>query len=322
MSKQLRLALVGAGSMGSNHARVISQHPDTELVWLIDPREAVGREVAVKYGTEWAPELPALDDIDGVVVAAATEAHHTLATQVLGQDTALLVEKPVADSLAQTEEILRMADERELPFMCGLLERFNPAVRTAMTMLHDPQHVVATRHSPYAPRIKTGVSWDLLVHDVDLAIQLMGEAPTEVTAQLGFFHPMSEPRAEDVAEVLMTFGTRGLSRVSASRIGQRKIRELQIYQPDTLIEVDLLRRGVTVYHHISEQAENEGRSYRQQTVIEIPELVTNTEPLTAQLSHFVSLLRGEGDAAAERRSILPSHRVINTAISKRAGGND
>lgn len=321
MAQPLRFALVGAGNMGSNHARVISEHPDTQLVALIDPREEVGSAVAARYGANWLPELPDVSGIDAVVVAAATEAHHPLALQVLEQDTALLVEKPVADGLAETEEILNLAESRDLPMMCGLLERFNPAVRTAQAILEDPVHVVATRHSPYAPRIKTGVAWDLLVHDVDLAIQVMGSEPSRIDAQLGFFHPDSLPQAEDVAEVVLGFENGGVSRVSASRIGQRKIRELHIYETGKLIEADLLRRTVTVYNHISEQAENEGRNYRQQTVIEIPEIIHNVEPLTGQLTHFVSLLRGEADAAAERRSILPSHRVINAAIAQRTAAD-
>lgn len=317
MAQPLRFALVGAGNMGSNHARVISEHPDTELLYLIDPRKDVGSSVAARYGATWLPELPDLNDVDAVVVAAATEAHHTLALQVLGQNTALLVEKPVADGLAETEEILNLAEERDLPMMCGLLERFNPAVMTARAIMEDPVHVIATRHSPYAPRIKTGVSWDLLVHDVDLAIHLMGSEPNRIEAELGFFHRDSVPQAEDVAEVLLGFENGGVGRISASRIGHRKIRELQIYETGKLIEADLLRRTVTVYNHVAEQAENEGRNYRQQTVIEIPEIIHNVEPLTGQLTHFVALLRGEADAAAERRSILPSHRVINAAIAQR-----
>lgn len=321
MSQALRFALVGAGNMGSNHARVISEHPDTELVYLIDPREQVGSAVAARYGATWLPSLPDLEGIDAVVVAAATEAHHPLALEVLGQDTALLVEKPVADGLAESEEILRLAESHDLVMMCGLLERFNPAVMTARAIMEDPVHVIATRHSPYAPRIRTGVSWDLLVHDVDLAIHLMGAEPNRVDAQLGFFHSDSAPQAEDVAEVLLGFENGGISRISASRIGQRKIRELQIYETGKLIEADLLRRTVTVYNHVAEQAENEGRNYRQQTVIEIPEIIHNVEPLTGQLTHFVSLLRGQADAAAERRSILPSHRVINAAIAQRTASH-
>lgn len=313
-----RIALVGAGTMGSHHARVISQSPDATLAVLVDPRETVGRAVAERFGSVWAPELPQLDDLDGVVIAAATEAHYPLAMQVIGEQTPLLVEKPVADSLLRTEEILAAADALDLPFMCGLLERYNPAIMTARTMLDAPFHITATRHSPYAERIRTGVAWDLLVHDVDLAVTLMGTEPLSVEARLGFFHQSSEADAEDVAETLLEFAGGGIAQVSASRVGQRKIRKVSIYQQDRLIELDLLRRDVTVYHHISENsADGEGRGYKQQTVIEIPEMVTSQEPLITQFQRFIGVIDGTVDAAAERASILPSHRIIDQVTARR-----
>jgi len=313
-----RLLLVGAGRMGTNHARVIAQSPRAKLAVIVDPEETVGRAVAERFGADWSPELPDLADVDAVVIAAATEAHYDLATTVLGQDVPLLVEKPVADSLLRTREILDIADRRDLPFMCGLLERYNPAVMTARSFVEAPFHLTAARHSPYAARIRTGVAWDLLVHDVDLAITIMGSAPASVDARLGFFHPDSAVEAEDVAETLLEFPGGGIAQVSASRVGQRKIRSLSIYEPDRLIEVDLLRRDVTVYHHVSENSQDgEGRGYRQQTVIEIPELVTSQEPLTAQFNHFLDLLDGSGDAAVERATILPPHRVIDQVIARR-----
>jgi predicted dehydrogenase len=313
-----KIVLVGAGTMGSHHARVISQSPDAELAVLVDPRESVGKAVAAKFGATWAPELPSLNSYDGVVVAAATEAHYPLAMHVIDEETPLLIEKPVADSLLKTEEILARADALNLPFMCGLLERFNPAIMTARSLMRSPFHIAATRHSPYAPRIKTGVAWDLLVHDVDLAITLLDAEPTSVDARLGFFHPDSDPGAEDVAETIMEFSNGALAQVSASRVGQKKIRQVSIYEENRLIELDLIRRDVTVYHHISENsADGEGRGYRQQTVIEIPELITSQEPLTSQFGHFLNVIDGVVDAQKERASILPSHRVIDEVTSKR-----
>ncbi|GAB3126813.1 hypothetical protein GCM10027056_25070 [Glaciibacter psychrotolerans] len=238
--------------------------------------------------------------------------------RVLSQNRPLLIEKPVADSLLRTREILDEADARDLPLMCGLLERYNPAVMTARSVLDNPMHVVATRHSPYAPRIRTGVAWDLLVHDVDLAINIIGSAPTQVHAQLGFFHRDSAPFAEDVAETVLGFENGAIASVSASRIGQRKIRQLSIYEADRLIEVDLLRRDVVIYRHISENSVDDGRGYRQQTVIEIPELLTAQEPLTSQFSRFLDIIDGAVDAAAERATIAPSHEVIDQVISRKS----
>ncbi len=321
MTGTRRVLLIGAGAMGSHHARVISQSPQADLAILVDPSELVGRAVADRYGATWKPELPDLADIDAVVIAAATEAHHDLAMAVISQQKPLLVEKPVADSLIRTESILAAADKLDLPFMCGLLERFNPAILTARSLIEAPFHVTATRHSPYASRIKTGVAWDLLVHDVDLAALLIGSEPIDVTARLGFFHAESLSPAEDVAEVLLSFPGGELAQVSASRVGQRKIRQFTIYEHNRMVELDLLRRDVTLYHHISENsADGEGRGYKQQTVIEIPELVSSREPLTSQFEHFLALIDGKADAAFERASILPSHRIVERVTEQRPAG--
>ena len=175
-------------------------------------------------------------------------------------------------------------------------------------------HITTRRHSPYAPRIKTGVSWDLLIHDVDLILNIAKSDLDQVVAQARQFHPDSVERSDDVAEATLTFASGALGHASVSRVGQRKIRELSIYEQGRLIEVDLLRRDVTIISNISSDATNEGRNYRQQTVIEIPELISNREPLAAQLDHFLNLLESPRQAKLERESILPSHEVIAAVV--------
>jgi predicted dehydrogenase len=314
MARQ-RVVLVGAGIMGSHHARVISQSAESDLVALVDPFEESGRRVASRWGASWLPELPDLDDVDAVVVAAPTEHHRPIALQVLQSGTPLLIEKPVAADLGVTKEIVAEADSRDVPLMCGFLERYNPAVLTAASIIEQPLHMSSVRHSPYAPRIRTGVAWDLLVHDVDLSLRFLGSEPTTVTSSLGHFHPTSGPESEDVAEAVLGYADGGVAHVSASRVGQRKIRQISVYELDRLVEIDLLRRDVTVYRHVSENsADGEGRGYKQQTVIEIPEMVTSQEPLTAQFERFMSLARGEGDAAAERAGLLPAHVVVDRVL--------
>jgi predicted dehydrogenase len=317
MTKQ-RIVLIGAGSMGSLHARVLSQSDRVELVRIVDPSEQA-KAVAERFGTSWAPELDSLSGVDAVVLASATPTHHKLALDVLDQDVALLVEKPVCDDLAATEEVLATAAAKSLPLMCGLLERYNPAVMTALALMDKPLHVAAARHSPYVPRIKTGVGWDLLVHDVDLAIRCFGSVePSKVSASTGLYHPSSVAGAEDIAETVLGFPDGGLASVSASRVGQRKVRTLSVTEIDRSIEIDLLRRDVTIYRHVShEAASSDGRGYRQQSVIEIPELVTVREPLATQLDRFLDMVTGSVDIAEERNSILPSHRVVAKVLADR-----
>lgn len=320
MTAKLRLALVGTGAMGSLHARVIAQSERCDLTRVIEPRRSVGQQVAERYGADWAPDLTDLSEVDAVVVAAPTEFHPGLAEQVLNADKPLLIEKPVCGSLAETEDIVALSEKRGLPLLCGLLERFNPAVRTALALVDRPVHLTATRHSPYAPRIRTGVAWDLLIHDVDLAIQAFhGQEPVGVHGSLGHFHPDSLSGAEDVAETVLSFGDGALANVSASRIGQRKVRTLVISEVDRLIEADLIRKDVTIYRHVSSDAATpDGRGYRQQSIIEVPELITNREPLAAQLDHFLDILAGRADADMERQRILPAHRVVGALFAANA----
>src|SRR5690606_18252686 len=312
-----KLALIGTGMMGKLHARVIGQSMQAELVRVVDPNEEAARPVVEQHGAEWTPEIGSLTGVDGVIVASATETHHKLAPEVIDLGKPVLVEKPLCGSLAETKEVLATAERQGVPLMCGLLERYNPAVLTAKALLEEPIHVIAQRHSPYAPRIKTGVAWDLLVHDVDLAIQMFGGAtPVHTIAEAGYFHPGSVEGAEDTVDAVLKF-ERGLATVSASRVGQRKVRSMVISELERLIELDLLRRDVTIYKHISHEGPTTGApAYKQQTVIEIPQLTTIAEPLATQLDRFLELIDGKIDIDGERKSILPSHEVVADVLEQ------
>lgn len=310
MTAPLRVGLVGAGVMGSYHGRVMAQSERVKLAWVADPFEAAGRPLADRHGVAWQPEVNTWHNVDAVVVASPTETHLPVVLSALENDIPVLVEKPVSGDLAETELLVGVAEKRDVPMMCGFVERFNPAVLTVMPMLDEPVHFTAVRHSPYANRIKTGVGWDLLIHDVDACLRLAGAGePVHVRAGLGVFHPLSADGHEDVAEAVMTFNTGVMATASASRIGHRKVRQMTVTDLNRTIEIDLLRRDVTVYRHVSAELGDQG-SYRQQTIIEIPELVSAREPLAAQLDRFIDVATTQAEAATERQSILPAHRVI------------
>jgi predicted dehydrogenase len=311
-----RLVVIGAGVMGSYHTRVIAQSERAELAAVVDPDVNVGKAVAARFGAEWYPDFEAVDNVDAVVVAAPTETHAQVVRNLLDAGLPMLVEKPFSDDLATAEALIAEAAQRQIPMMCGFVERFNPAILTLRQIVQEPVHVAAVRHSPYAGRIRTGVSWDLLIHDVDACLRLVGAEPTTVRAGLGQFHPSSVEGGEDIADAVMVFGSGAVASASASRIGHRKIRTLAVTELNRVIELDLLRRDVTVYRHVSADLSEQGPlGYRQQTIIEIPELVSAREPLAAQLDHFLDLLAGKVDLAVERDSILPAHRVIDQVVS-------
>ncbi|GLZ79099.1 oxidoreductase [Actinorhabdospora filicis] len=306
-----RIALIGAGSMGSLHARVISQSERAELALVVDPVQQTGEAITGRFGGTWAPSLDDVSGIDAVVIAAPTSLHYKLAAPVLEAGLPLLVEKPVTSTYEESAELVDVAAKNRIPLMCGFVERFNPAIVTVAAMVEDPVHLAAVRHGPYAPRIRTGVAWDLLIHDVDACLRLVGGEAAGITGGTGRFHPSSLPDAEDVADAVVTFANGSVATCSASRLGHRKVRTLSITERQRVIEIDLLRRDVTIYRHVSNDLQMEsGLGYRQQTIIEIPELVTNVEPLVAQLNRFLGLLDGTVDIDEERESILAPHKLV------------
>jgi predicted dehydrogenase len=299
--------------MGSLHARVISQHAQVELAAIVDIDEAAGRMLAGRFDCRYLGELSS-GAFDAVVVASPTETHLEWVSRALELRLPVLVEKPMSLDLTDTRTMVDHAAAVDLPIMCGFIERFNAAVILATEIVKEPLYVQAFRHSPYVPRIRGGVAGDLLIHDVDLALRFFGGAPADVQARLGFFHPQSEAHAEDVAEAQLTFAGGGLATLSASRIAQQKIRQLRVHDLDRMLEVDLVRQDITVLRHV-DNAFDESGAYRQQTVIDVPVITNRREPLVMQLEHFISLIHGHLDHAAERATLLAPHEVIARVLS-------
>ena len=166
------------------------------------------------------------------------------------------------------------------------------------------------RHSPYLAAHRERVAYDLLIHDVDLMLRLAGRTPDDVTAHFLYAHPYSQPGSEDVIEASLQFDGM-LAALSASRVSQRKLRSLVIYELERMVEVDLVRQDITVYRHVgADFLEDGGHGYRQQTVMDIPVVQNAREPLVSQLEHFVALASGEADPVAELDSLRAPHAVV------------
>jgi predicted dehydrogenase len=310
VSATVKVGLIGAGTMGALHARVTAASDRSELVWVADPDEGLGRAVADRYGTRWVPE-PELASVDAVVIAAPTQYHHALACLVIDAGLPLLVEKPLADTLEHSADVVERARAAGVPLMCGLLERYNPAVRTVIDIVEGPIHVAAIRNSPYVERIRTGVASDLLIHDVDMVMRIFGAEPESVAAQMSFVHPRSEPTSEDLIDASLRFPGGRIGTLNASRLSQRKVRSVTVTELDRLLEVDLLRQDITIYRNMDALAPiDEGRGYRQQTIIEIPVIRHGGEPLALQWARFLDLLDDATAVTEELASVLPPHRVM------------
>lgn len=317
---RVQIALIGAGAMGTLHARAITGSQDAELTCVVDPDAELGRALADRFRTRWAPELDSFDNCDAVIVAAPTATHTEWGLRAIRDGKPVLIEKPLSESVDESEMLVGEARRHQVPLTCGFLERFNPAVRTALQVIDDPVHVSAVRHSPYVPRIATGVAHDLLIHDVDLVLRMTGRPPDRMTANFAYCHPKSEPWVEDVVDVTLQYDDTFLASLSASRVSQRKVRTLIVAELERLVEVDLVRQDVTVYRHVENEPLHNGPGYRQQTIIDIPTIQEPREPLATQLDRFVALLRGDADLQAELDSLLPPHRLIDELVRREARG--
>lgn len=310
----VRIGVIGAGSMGSLHARVVAGHDATELAWVVDADRARGEQIATRFGSRWLPEAD-LAAVDAVVVAAPTQFHHDIAMPIIEARVPLLLEKPLGDTIDETRALIEAARRTGSVLMCGLLERFNPAVRTVMDIVRDPLLVATQRHSPYAARIATGVGGDLLSHDVDMVMRLFGGTPVSVSGRCGYFDPRSRPGSEDVVEASLGFDSGGLASLSASRLSQRKVRSIVVTELERLIEVDLLRQDITIYRHVLTTDFDEDAGYSQQTIIDIPVVRHLGEPLQLQLAHFVALVRGIADREHELDGLLAPHEVVAAVVA-------
>lgn len=306
-----KVALFGAGAMGSNHARIVAQSNHSMLLAIIDPNPITGQQLAMKYNCKWWSAIEDYSPFDYVIIASPTEVHFQDSYCALKQQVPVLIEKPVSIDINETKALLDLSREENTPLMCGLVERFNPAVLTVEGIIEDVIGIYTTRHSPMIPRTKTDIDGDLLIHDLDICMRFMDSEPHTVQSS-EYVNRRSGMEIIDAMDVIAGFSGNRFANLSVSRLSHRKIRSLNLLERTRLIEVDLLRRDITIYKNVNEESVEKRLSYRQQTVIEIPSLITNNEPLAAQLDYFVRLLdeRNEVNIEEEKLRILKLHQVL------------
>ena len=306
----MRVGLVGLGVMGSNHARIISESNRANLAWVYDANKVVCEQSARQWGSKPASRIEDLDECDAVVVATSTASHSAIAEHFASIGKPMLLEKPLCNTLPETLSLIEQSRKAAIPLMCGFVERFNPAVVTALKMIDGPvRHLSTFRHSPFNPRASSSVVTDLLIHDLDLTARL---APTDTPTSVGsaLWKP-NEHSFSETADCTLQFGNQMTAVQSASRWSQRKIREMRISTDNLLLELDLLRVTVTAYRHRSQSGGNEGEPmiYRSETMIEVPFVRHAGEPLALQFDHFLDVISGDEDAVAELDSIAAPHRL-------------
>jgi predicted dehydrogenase len=239
-SKRIRVAVVGTGEFGRNHARVYRELESAELVGVYD--ENPQRAAAV--GSEFhAPVLQRLEDLrdlaDAVSVAVPTVAHTAVGSRLLNMGLDVLVEKPMAVNLAEADALLNAARKNGRILQVGHVERFNPAVMAVLPILNRPLFFEVHRLGVFTPRsLDVDVIYDLMIHDLDILLAIVGEPVTEVKA-VGI--PVLTDKI-DIAHARLEFSGGAVANVTASRVSTERVRKMRFFQQHEYISMDYARR--------------------------------------------------------------------------------
>ncbi|MBN1825923.1 MAG: Gfo/Idh/MocA family oxidoreductase [Candidatus Eisenbacteria bacterium] len=308
----VRIGVIGVGAWGRNHARVFQAAPEAEFVGVFDEDAARAREGAERFGCRAFPDAGSLlAEVEAVTVAAPTTAHHSLTLQAIRKGVHVLVEKPIARTVEEAEEMGRAAREAGLVLAVGHLERFNPAVEALLAEERDPRFLEIHRLSPFDVRgLDVSVVLDLMIHDIDILLRLV-RSPIASLDAVGV--PVLS-RAIDIANARIRFENGCVANLTASRISLQKTRKIRIFERDRYISLSYTDQTVTVYRRVGEIPSPDRLtpdSFAKLVRREQP-AVEKGEPLRNELTHFLRAVRGE--EGARRVTAREGTEALDTAL--------
>jgi predicted dehydrogenase len=287
--------VVGVGVFGRNHARVYKeleqQGEAVRLVGVVDPNldraDAVGREFGCRAFGSVAQMLTTHSEVRAASVAAPTVHHLEVARALMEEGVDVLIEKPVAASLAEADEMVQLAAKHKRVAQAGHLERFNPAVRATIPLLTQPMFFEVHRLSVFTPRsLDVDVVLDLMIHDLDIVLSF-ADSPVKEVRAVGL--PILSGKV-DIANVRLEFESGCVANFTASRVSTERVRKLRFFQPQQYVSVDYGRQEVLVFTVGADGAAVGAPTINPQIKVAKPP-VTSEEPLHAELRAFLSAVR-------------------------------
>jgi predicted dehydrogenase len=239
-TKKIRVAVVGAGEFGRNHARVYREVRGAEFVGVYDKNSERSQQVATEFQTRALVSLDELRDLaDAVSVAVPTVEHSAVGCRLMEMGLDVLVEKPMATNLAEADELLQSAKKFGRILQVGHVERFNPAVLAVEPILNHPLFFEVHRLGVFTARsLDVDVIYDLMIHDLDILLTLVNENVTEVKA-VGI--PVLTDKV-DIAHARLEFAGGAVANVTASRVSTERVRKMRFFQQHEYISLDYARR--------------------------------------------------------------------------------
>jgi predicted dehydrogenase len=312
------VAVIGVGAFGRNHARVyhqLDQSGSVRLVGVVDPdtrrADAVAREFGCQSFRSVEQLLATHREVQAASVAVPTVLHLAVARELMEAGVDVLVEKPLASSLAEADELIRLASEHQRVAQVGHLERFNPAVRATLPLINHPMFFEVHRLSVFSPRaLDVDVVLDLMIHDLDVVLSFVKSAVKEIRA-VGL--PILSGKV-DIANARIEFESGCVANFTASRVSTERVRKLRFFQPAEYISIDYGRQDVLVFS-VGKNGSPAGTpaepSVNPQIAMAKP-AITAEEPLLAEIRAF---LQSVGDRSRPLISLEDGRRALELGLA-------
>ena len=301
--RTVNVGVIGVGAMGENHVRVYHKMEEANLMGVSDVSERALKKIEKKYGakgyTDYC-ELLANPEIEVVSVCVPTTFHHAVVMEAIKHKKHVLVEKPIAFTLTEAEEMIAAAKEAGVILATGHVERFNPAVQKAKELIDDGVigdivSAFAKRVAPLPPRIKdVGVSIDLAIHDLDIMNYLFEEEITQVYGTMNSSFDDSE--FEDHAEIMVSFDNESTGIIEVNWLTPYKRRELELTGTAGIISVDYIQQSIEVFGKFAQDIE-----------------IVHEEPLKGELKSFLNSVVEEKEPVITGEDGLKALKMVIAA---------
>jgi predicted dehydrogenase len=272
MSK-LKVGIVGVGHLGSIHAKVYSRLDNVELVGVCDCNIERALEIGKRFHTNsYADYEELFGKIDAASIVVPTSLHYTVAKDFMNQGIHVLIEKPITKTLSEADELIEIANNKNLILQVGHIERFNSAVRALEPYLKKPRFIECQRLGPFHKRVEdVGVVLDLMIHDIDIVLGLIEQNVVNIEA-VGL---STMSNFEDIANVRLTFENGTVADITASRVTKDVVRKIRIFQEESYISLDYVNQDVAIFKKTEDK------------IIKEKVKIVKEEPLKKELESFV-----------------------------------
>jgi predicted dehydrogenase len=318
MAYKIKTAVIGVGALGQAHARVHASLEQVELAAVCDVNETRGREIAERHGARFVRDYrELLDQVEAVSVSTPTANHCEISCAFLEAGVHVLVEKPIARSLDEADEMIRAAESGNLVLQTGHIERFNPAFVALRRRIERPRFFEAHRMGVFTPRsLDIDVVMDLMVHELDIIASLVESEVVKIEA-VGV--PILTPKI-DLANARLEFAGGCVANITASRVAGERLRKLRVFQPNEYYSLDYAEQQVAALKLIPPKDSGVLPVIAAEGL-----LIEKREPLLAEIESFITAVQSrtapEVSGADGRRALALAIEVLDQikAHSERAG---